>query len=139
MLYHATCVCMENKGILILGASGAGKSDLALRLIEAGAVLVADDAVELTAENGLLQATCPSTILGRMEVRGIGIVDVPFVEKHSVDLVLDLTDGMKIERMPEDDFFTFENVSVRRFLFSPFDVSALAKIKVILKQKRFFS
>ena len=81
-MLHATLVQLEQKGILLLGKSGAGKSDLALRLIEnKGAVLVADDVVVLQTENGHLYGQAAENLRGMLEVRGIGIVPYPVLEK----------------------------------------------------------
>src|SRR3546814_17418763 len=74
---HATCIAIDGRGILLRGPSGSGKSDLALRLIDGGALLVADDQVILTEADGELTASAPATTAGRMEVRGIGVVDMP--------------------------------------------------------------
>ena len=74
---HASCVAIGGKGVLILGDSGAGKSDLALRLIDDGAKLVADDRTELYAARGTLCARAPKSIAGLIEVRGLGIIALP--------------------------------------------------------------
>ena len=79
MLVHGTCIEIDGLGVLLRAPSGGGKSDLALRLIDDGAHLVADDQVQLTARAGRLVATAPLRISGRMEVRGLGIVEVPSV------------------------------------------------------------
>ncbi|MGO4863291.1 HPr kinase/phosphorylase, partial [Campylobacter jejuni] len=75
---------MRGVGVLIAGPSGSGKSDLALRLIDRGAVLVSDDYTLLHVEGGELHATAPVTIAGRIEVRGIGIVDRPTLARVPV-------------------------------------------------------
>ncbi|WP_040850329.1 HPr kinase/phosphorylase, partial [Nitrospirillum viridazoti] len=73
---HATCVSVGGAGVLLRGASGSGKSDLALRLVDAGALLVADDQVALAADPTatLLTATAPERLAGLIEVRGLGIL-----------------------------------------------------------------
>lgn len=105
---HATCVRLARAGlsfraaagagILILGRSGAGKSDLALRLIAAGAELVSDDRTELFVRRGRLFARPPKSIAGQMEIRGIGIVNLPHAKQASVLLVVEL--ARSVERMP---------------------------------------
>ena len=90
VLIHASCVALEGKGLLLRGAPGAGKSDLALRLIEGGARLVADDQVALTSTGEILLAAPPARIAGLLEVRGIGIVSMDFVTQCPVHLVVDL-------------------------------------------------
>ncbi|MEI9989291.1 MAG: HPr kinase/phosphatase C-terminal domain-containing protein [Rhizomicrobium sp.] len=96
---HATCVCFGRRGVLLLGKSGSGKSDLALRLIGRDAKLVADDRCDLSIENGLLVARPPATIAGLLEVRGIGIVELPHAPSAPVVLAVDLSGQMV--RMPE--------------------------------------
>ena len=101
---HASCVAIKGKGILILGESGSGKSDLALRLMEGGARLVADDRTELTVERGRLCARAPKSIAGLIEVRGLGVVAQPFEKKATVALAVRL-DGAP-ERLPDPAFYT---------------------------------
>ena len=92
---HACCVAIGGRGVLIEGDSGAGKSDLALRLVDRGAELVADDYTVLTAEDERLIARPPERIAGRIEVRGIGIVALPY--RHEVPVAM----LVRIEPMPE--------------------------------------
>ena len=108
MRLHASCVCMEAKGILIRGKPGSGKSDLALRLIdEPGygigdtalrAALVADDQVEIRKSGDALVASAPETLAGLLEIRGLGIVRCDAVASAALALVVDL-DG-HAERLP---------------------------------------
>jgi serine kinase of HPr protein (carbohydrate metabolism regulator) len=76
MLVHATTVDIAGLGVLILGESGVGKSDLALRLIADGALLIADDQTEVEAAGDALRAFAPKAIVGLIEARGVGIVRV---------------------------------------------------------------
>lgn len=101
---HATCVVLDGVGVLIRGASGAGKSDLALRLMEMQrARLVADDQVLLYRHaDGFLMASPVAGFAGFIEVRGIGIVRYPHVERTLISLVVDLTPVAQIERLPQD-------------------------------------
>jgi len=71
---HASAVAIGGRGLLILGPSGAGKSSLALALMAQGALLVADDRVQLSVRDGGLVAACPAPLLGRIEARGVGIL-----------------------------------------------------------------
>ena len=77
---HASCVAIRGRGVLLTGPSGAGKSDLALRLIDRGAVLVGDDGVVIEARDGRLHARPGPNIEGQMEVRGLGILALPWEE-----------------------------------------------------------
>ena len=87
---HATAVALGGRCVLLLGASGAGKSDLALRLIDHGWRLVADDHVVLAQEKGVLWASAPPQLAGLIEVRGVGIVPEPALARAPVVLALDL-------------------------------------------------
>ena len=118
---HATCVEWFGLGVLIRGKSGAGKSDLALRLIDAGAALVADDQVLL--ENGI--ASAPARLQGLLEVRGFGIVKLPFAETTAIALTVDLCSADEIERLPD----RFDGI----MRLDPFCASAVAKIKLALQ------
>jgi energy-coupling factor transporter ATP-binding protein EcfA2 len=90
-------------GVLLVGNSGAGKSDLALRLMGLGAELVADDRSDLFVLRGRLYAKAPAAIAGLMEVRGVGILSLPFAEKAPIGLVVQL--GKSPKRLPERDFW----------------------------------
>jgi HPr kinase/phosphorylase len=100
---HASCVAIGGKGVLILGESGAGKSDLALRLIDEGAKLVADDRVELYAAQGALCARAPKSIASLIEVRGLGVIAVPC--RKSIALALAVKLGAMSKRLPDSDFY----------------------------------
>jgi serine kinase of HPr protein (carbohydrate metabolism regulator) len=105
---HATCVNLgqagkpfrapASAGILILGPSGAGKSDLALRLIANGATLVADDRTEVFVRRGALYAKPPARIAGLIEVRGVGVLSIPYTEEVRLALAVSLV--RKVERLP---------------------------------------
>jgi hypothetical protein len=99
-LLHATSVLIEGSVLLIAGRPGAGKSDMALRLIDRGAMLVSDDYTRLEARGGALYALAPPTITGRIEIRGIGIADVASGHEGPVALMLDL-DG-EPPRLPDE-------------------------------------
>jgi len=100
---HASCVAIGTRGILILGGSGAGKSDLALRLLDEGAVLVADDRTELYVSRGALCARAPKTIAGLIEVRGLGVIARPY--RKSVTLALAVQLGTPQKRLPDPAFY----------------------------------
>ncbi|WP_417316957.1 HPr kinase/phosphorylase [Emcibacter sp.] len=136
-LVHATVVALDGHGIMIMGLSGSGKSDLALRLIEeAGAMLVGDDYVTLEKQEGRLLAKPAENIAGLLEVRGVGLVKMPFLPSAMVDLVLVLpssgTDS-RPERLPEEQFFEFEGLRVPQLDFMPFEASAVTKARTALR------
>ena len=97
---HCSCVASGGRSVLLSGPSGSGKSDLALRLIDRGFTLVSDDRTIVRKDGDLLIAAAPSTIRGKLEIRGIGIVEMQSVEDVPVALVVELTTDM--QRMPDD-------------------------------------
>ena len=93
MQIHASCAAREGQGVLLLGPSGSGKSDLLLRLLDHGFALVADDRVELS--DGM--ASVPVALAGLLEVRGLGVVRLPHLPSARVALAVELGLG---ERLP---------------------------------------
>lgn len=97
---HASTVALDGRAVIISGPSGSGKSDLALRLMDRGFSLVSDDQTFLRMEDGRLIASAPPTISGKLEIRGIGIVEVDHVADVPVALFVELTSDM--QRLPDD-------------------------------------
>jgi len=87
---QATCVAVGGRGVLIEGAPGTGKSSLALALIDRGAVLVGDDGVLVETEAGRVVASPHPNIAGKLEVRGVGIIDLPVAAAVPIALVIHL-------------------------------------------------
>lgn len=90
---HATAVAIGGAGVLLCGPSGSGKSDLALRLIDRGAILVADDVVNLRFADGRLHAYPEPTLRGLLEVAGVGIVEFPYLDEAPIALAVRLDRG----------------------------------------------
>ena len=97
---HASTVALDGRAVVIVGPSGSGKSDLALRLLDRGFVLVSDDRTIVRKADGRVIAAAPDTIRGKLEIRGVGIVDMPSVDDMPVALVVELTSD--ITRLPDD-------------------------------------
>ena len=97
---HASTVALDGRAVLISGPSGSGKSDLALRLLDRGFVLVSDDQTIVRRDGDRLLAGAPSNIAGKLEIRGIGIVDMEMVGDVPVALLVELTSD--IQRLPDD-------------------------------------
>ena len=97
---HASTVASDGRAVLIAGPSGSGKSDLALRLLDRGFTLVSDDQTIVRREGDRLVASAPPTIKGKLEIRGIGIVEMDTVDDIPVALFVELTS--EIMRLPDD-------------------------------------
>jgi serine kinase of HPr protein (carbohydrate metabolism regulator) len=97
---HASTVAMEGRAVVISGPSGAGKSDLALRLLDRGFTLVSDDQTIVRRDSNRLIASAPPTIAGKLEIRGIGIIDMEQTNDVPIALLVELTSD--IQRLPDD-------------------------------------
>jgi serine kinase of HPr protein (carbohydrate metabolism regulator) len=131
---HASCVAIGGQAVLIEGPSGSGKSDLALRLIDRGAVLVSDDYTIVRRSEGKLLAGPPPNITGLIEVRGIGLVPMPFESDVPVALIVSLTD--LVERLPTDPVTrTLAGLAVPVAEVTALQPSAPIKVEILLKQR----
>jgi len=131
---HATCVAIDGVGVLIRGPSGSGKSDLALRLIEGGAVLVADDQVAVEASGKALLARAPAALRGLLEVRGVGIVALASQDSAPVGLVVDLVPGGAVERLPAPAAAAaIAGVAIPCVALAAFEASAPAKVRLAVR------
>ncbi|MBP3346933.1 MAG: HPr kinase/phosphatase C-terminal domain-containing protein [Alphaproteobacteria bacterium] len=135
---HASCVDYDGKGILLLGASGSGKSGLCLELIlNYNAMLVADDRVELTAKAGGVYASAPENIKGLLEVRNVGILRLPVKEETRVQAVVRLEPVTQtLERLPEPESCFLENTGLPLLRFYENDTAVAAKIIAFLSFPR---
>jgi len=139
-LVHGTCVAFGRRAALLRGDPGAGKSDLALRFLalpaegEARPLLVADDQVWIEAGPAVLLASPPPTLAGKIEVRGLGIVEVPFLAEAELVLVCDLVDAMDVPQMPPESWerTVIAGVAVPSLKLAPFEASAPLKLKMAL-------
>ncbi len=128
---HATSIVIDGKAILLTGPSGSGKSDLALRLIDHGAMLLSDDYTLAQRDGDTLIARPPERIEGRMEVRGIGIVEMPHCPAAPVALILDLS--APPDRMPDAlSSRMIAGMGVPVLPFAPFEASAPIKVALAL-------
>jgi serine kinase of HPr protein (carbohydrate metabolism regulator) len=135
---HASCVAIDGAGILIRGPSGSGKSSLALRLIDEGGVLVADDQTVVEAADDGIVASAPASIAGRLEVRGLGIVRVEHLPRAKLALIVDLAAADAIARLPEPAELTARLCGrpIDRLSIDPGRADATARLRLALRLLR---
>lgn len=140
---HATAIAVEGAAVLLRGPSGTGKSDLALRclslpqsaLLPSAALLVSDDRTAVSGEDGRLIARPPEAITGKLEVRGLGLIEVPWIAKARVVLIADLVPLGAVERFPlTHEQETLFGVDVERIRLAPFEPSAPIKLLLALRE-----
>ncbi len=132
-LLHATAVSIDNYGILITGTPGSGKSDLALRLIDRGAILICDDQVEILETADTLILSQAPNIEGKIEVRGVGIIDFPYVSTISLRMIVALDHD--VERLPDGWLMeTVHGFHVPMLPVAAFAASAPIKVELALKK-----
>ena len=129
---HATSVAVDGRVLLLTGASGSGKSDLALRLIDRGATLISDDYCDVLRAEGALRASAPATILGKVEMRGVGIVEMATAQQVPVALFVDL--DHRPERLPEPgETRMLAGVAVPVLRLAGLEASAPLKVEAALR------
>jgi HPr kinase/phosphorylase len=140
-LVHGTCVALGPHAVLIRGRSGSGKSDLALRFLALASEgdleprLVADDQVWVEARgDGSLVASAPATLAGKIEVRGLGIVELPHLTEARLVLVADLVSAEEVPRTPPDppDHITIADLPIPFVKLAPFELSSALKLRLAL-------
>ena len=134
-LVTGTAVAIDGQAVLLTGASGSGKSDLALRLIDDGAALIADDVTELYRDGEHLLARfprqAPIDLRGRLEVRGLGIMPVRHVEMPlPLILIAELVSLTAVSRLPVPAVAKYDGFSVALVQLAPFELSAAAKLRL---------
>ncbi|TNE39106.1 MAG: serine/threonine protein kinase [Alphaproteobacteria bacterium] len=132
-LMHGTAVALGEWAVLLRGPSGSGKSDLALRLIEKGALLVSDDQVALKKGPHFVCLSPPPTIAGLIEARGIGILKQPFRQEVPLGLVIDLVAPDQVPRMPDAETTQILGFHIPCLKLTPFESSTPIKIRLALQ------
>ena len=137
LLLHGTCVALGDRAVLLRGASGAGKSDLAYRFLKlpieySGEALhlIADDQVGLARLGNAIRVSPPATIAGRLELRNIGIVEMPYLTDVELGFIVDLRAQSEIARLP--DWTKTEEIlglPIPIIALAPFEASAPLKLR----------
>ena len=140
MIVHAGCVARQVRGgwagVLVTGASGSGKSDLMLRLIERGWSMVGDDRVHLWQSAGQLFAKAPDSLVGLIEARGIDVFPLPRREVAPVRLVVACVDAeFPLQRIPKRGVETLMGVPVEGIGVRALEASAPAKVQLALSRR----
>ncbi|MCB2056002.1 MAG: serine/threonine protein kinase [Geminicoccaceae bacterium] len=137
---HASALAWRGRGLLLIGTAGAGKSDLACRLIEAGGHLVADDLVRLERRGEAVMALRPeraSNAHGTLiELRGQGVYAVPGIAETRLDLVVELVPAADQERLPPERTRTLLGCALKLVRLDPQAASALARLAILLQHPR---
>jgi HPr kinase/phosphorylase len=136
---HATAVALRVSGrwraVLLRGPSGSGKSDLALRVLQAGGRRVSDDQTHLERRRRSLFATPPPSLAGLIEARGLGIIRLKrdqVLARAAVALLVDLVPPERIERLPDARTETLLDITLPRLDLAPFEASAVQKLWLAL-------
>lgn len=141
-LVNGTSLLLGTAGVLLTGPSGSGKSDIALQLIDRGAMLISDDLTELRyasgqaggASGGLVAGyprVAPPHLRGLLEIRGLGIMPVAHVtEPQPLTLVVELVPAAEIERMPEPATRQYGGIAVACLRLEAGAASAAAKLRL---------
>jgi serine kinase of HPr protein (carbohydrate metabolism regulator) len=139
-LVYGTCVALGGNAAILVGASGSGKSDLALRFLlstpaDLEAALIADDQVRVSLSAGRLIASAPETIAGLIEVRGIGVIPLPARDAAEVKLIVKLVDPAAIPRMPPSPPATQKvcGIDLPVLMLAPFETSAHFKLRLAIQ------
>lgn len=132
MQVHGSCCAWNGLAVLLRGAPGSGKSDLALRLVDAGFSLVADDRVELSLTDGAVTASAPPALAGLIEVRGMGVFALAAAVSARLGLVADLAAGGETVRLPEPVREDLLGVSLPAIRLDPAAPSAVARVRLAL-------
>ena len=133
---HGTSIALGENGLLITGESGSGKSDLALRLIDSGATLISDDQTVCMKKETSIHLFSMEKIYGLIEIRGIGLIKVPYIENIKLRMIIQLVDK-EIDRLPKIKKKKLLGFNFPLIKIFPKEASAVAKIKLKLNEEEY--
>ena len=131
---HGSSVALEDNGVLIIGNSGSGKSDLALRLIDSGGTLISDDQTLCLKKQNEIFLFSIAAIYGLLEIRNMGIIKVPYVENVKMKIIVSLVQK-KTERLYPKNKKRLLGLNFPHLELEPNEISAVAKIKLKLNER----
>lgn len=131
---HGTCIDIKGCGVFIQGKPGAGKSSLALQLIDRGATLVADDQTLLTLATDDIIATSPALLQGLLEVRGVGLCPFPYTQTSPLKLWVKIGEETT-ERLPEPLYVEYHMIKVPLLKLQQNDPLGMLKVELKLSHK----
>lgn len=129
--HHGTVVDIAGAGVMLRGPSASGKSDLALRLMDRGATLVADDQVLVRPGRRGAIASAPEALYGRLEVRGVGLLSMPAIKTTRLQLVVDLVDVGAVPRLPDFAQVDIAGIQIASLRLNAFEQSTPIKIELV--------
>ena len=131
---HASAVSLPAGAVVLLGASGCGKSDLAWRLIEAGGVLIGDDRLDIAIRDGQLFASPRENLAGLIEIRGVGLLKTAYRADVALNLAVRLVARKDVPRLPSPAFWSpTGDVEIPAIALHAFDATTPAKIRLALE------
>lgn len=133
---HGTSIALGENGLLITGESGSGKSDLALRLIDSGATLISDDQTICMKKETSIHLFSMEKIYGLIEIRGIGLMKVPYIENIKLSMIIHLVDK-EIDRLPKIRKKKLLGLNIPLIKIFSKEASAVAKIKLKLYEEEY--
>lgn len=128
--HFGTVVDVAGVGVLFEGPSGSGKSDLALRMMDRGATLIADDRYLVRQSRRGLIVSAPDSLYGLLEVRGLGIQSMPAIKTTRLALVVSLVDAADVPRLPEYEKVELHGHKLPKILLNAFEQSTPIKIEL---------
>lgn len=126
---HANSIIFEDITFLIKGASASGKSDLSLRMMDAGGTLIADDRTLIYTDHKDIYLAPHENIAGKLEIRGIGIIDVPFAQNAKCDVIIEIC--KEYPRYPLEKNYVFYKKMLNYYKLNAFESTILEKLKII--------
>ncbi len=134
MTIHASVVAVHGRGVMLMGASGSGKSSMALRLIQQHkAILISDDYVDLSVAQDRLIAAPPAVLAGKLEVRHVGMITLPYLTEHALHMHVMLKPAGQCVRLPDDQQWMFADIKLPSIHLPGHDIDNDVRIMAALQ------